>query len=98
MGLILLALSLLVLCTCLILIVKLLNSMLRGQVAVAIKKVLNTGEATQMMNLHNLNDICTELLSRGSVGFNIKSGHLIYLHMVSFGVDLANKLGGLPRH
>ncbi|KAK3547302.1 hypothetical protein QTP86_018823, partial [Hemibagrus guttatus] len=41
-GLILLALSLLVLCTCLILIVKLLNSMLRGQVAVAIKKVLNT--------------------------------------------------------
>lgn len=41
-GLILLALSLLVLCTCLILIVKLLNSMLKGQVAVAIKKVLNT--------------------------------------------------------
>lgn len=43
-GLILLALSLLVLCTCLILIVKLLNSMLKGQVAVVIKKVLNTGE------------------------------------------------------
>uniref|UniRef100_A0AAR2L697 Sodium-dependent phosphate transport protein 2B n=1 Tax=Pygocentrus nattereri TaxID=42514 RepID=A0AAR2L697_PYGNA len=41
-GLILLALSLLVLCTCLILIVKLLNSMLKGQVAVVIKKVLNT--------------------------------------------------------
>ncbi|TRY54900.1 hypothetical protein DNTS_021320, partial [Danionella cerebrum] len=41
-GLILLALSLVVLCTCLILIVKLLNSMLKGQVAVAIKKVLNT--------------------------------------------------------
>ncbi|XP_049444894.1 sodium-dependent phosphate transport protein 2B-like [Epinephelus fuscoguttatus] len=41
-GLILLALSLLVLCTCLILIVKLLNSMLKGQVAVIIKKVLNT--------------------------------------------------------
>ncbi|XP_039666147.1 solute carrier family 34 member 2b [Perca fluviatilis] len=40
-GLILLALSLLVLCTCLILIVKLLNSMLKGQVAVVIKKVLN---------------------------------------------------------
>ncbi|KAA8589679.1 hypothetical protein FQN60_013044 [Etheostoma spectabile] len=37
-GLILLALSLLVLCTCLILIVKLLNSMLKGQVAVVIKK------------------------------------------------------------
>ncbi|XP_013856392.1 sodium-dependent phosphate transport protein 2B [Austrofundulus limnaeus] len=41
-GLILLALSLLVLCTCLILIVKLLNSMLKGQVALVIKKVLNT--------------------------------------------------------
>ncbi|KAK9518894.1 hypothetical protein VZT92_021661 [Zoarces viviparus] len=41
-GLILLALSLLTLCTCLILIVKLLNSMLKGQVAVIIKKVLNT--------------------------------------------------------
>lgn len=42
-GLILLAASLFVLCTCLILIVKLLNSMLKGQVAVVIKKVLNTG-------------------------------------------------------
>ncbi|KAM9449704.1 solute carrier family 34 member 2a [Clarias gariepinus] len=41
-GLILLAGSLLVLCTCLILIVKLLNSMLRGQVASIIKKVINT--------------------------------------------------------
>ncbi|XP_019936286.2 solute carrier family 34 member 2b [Paralichthys olivaceus] len=41
-GLILLALSLLVLCTCLILIVKLLNSMLKGQVAMVIKKVINT--------------------------------------------------------
>lgn len=46
-GLILLALSLLALCTCLILIVKLLNSMLKGQVAIVIKKVLNTGESTQ---------------------------------------------------
>ncbi|XP_054646429.1 sodium-dependent phosphate transport protein 2B-like [Dunckerocampus dactyliophorus] len=41
-GLILLGLSLFVLCTCLILIVKLLNSMLKGQVALVIKKVLNT--------------------------------------------------------
>uniref|UniRef100_A0AAQ5Y5F6 Sodium-dependent phosphate transport protein 2B n=1 Tax=Amphiprion ocellaris TaxID=80972 RepID=A0AAQ5Y5F6_AMPOC len=41
-GLILLAVSLFVLCTCLVLIVKLLNSMLKGQVAVVIKKVLNT--------------------------------------------------------
>ncbi|XP_012686724.1 solute carrier family 34 member 2a [Clupea harengus] len=41
-GLILLALSLLVLCSCLIIIVKLLNSMLKGQVAVIIKKILNT--------------------------------------------------------
>ncbi|KAJ0032181.1 hypothetical protein NQD34_002262 [Periophthalmus magnuspinnatus] len=41
-GLILMALSLLILCTCLIFIVKLLNSMLKGQVAVVIKKILNT--------------------------------------------------------
>ncbi|XP_051559290.1 solute carrier family 34 member 2a [Myxocyprinus asiaticus] len=41
-GLILLACSLLVLCTCLIMIVKLLNSMLQGQVAVVIKKIINT--------------------------------------------------------
>uniref|UniRef100_A0A8C1XQF3 Solute carrier family 34 member 2a n=1 Tax=Cyprinus carpio TaxID=7962 RepID=A0A8C1XQF3_CYPCA len=42
-GLILLACSLLILCTCLILIVKLLNSMLKGQVAVVINKIMNTG-------------------------------------------------------
>uniref|UniRef100_A0A8C5P7N0 Sodium-dependent phosphate transport protein 2B n=1 Tax=Leptobrachium leishanense TaxID=445787 RepID=A0A8C5P7N0_9ANUR len=41
-GLILLALSLFVLCLCLILIVKLLNSMLKGQVSVVIKKIINT--------------------------------------------------------
>ncbi|XP_053273530.1 solute carrier family 34 member 2a [Pleuronectes platessa] len=41
-GLILLALSLFVLCSCLILIVKLLNSMLKGQVASVIKTILNT--------------------------------------------------------
>ncbi|KAL8207561.1 UNVERIFIED_CONTAM: hypothetical protein K2H54_058953 [Gekko kuhli] len=41
-GIILLALSLLVLCTCLVLIVKLLNSVLKGQVASVIKKTLNT--------------------------------------------------------
>ncbi|XP_072317219.1 LOW QUALITY PROTEIN: sodium-dependent phosphate transport protein 2B-like [Eucyclogobius newberryi] len=41
-GLILMALSLLILCTCLILIVSLLSSLLKGQVAVVIKKVLNT--------------------------------------------------------
>lgn len=42
-GIILLLLSLLVLCGCLIMIVKLLGSVLRGQVAVVIKKTLNTG-------------------------------------------------------
>ncbi|NXN81768.1 NPT2B protein, partial [Bombycilla garrulus] len=41
-GLILLALSLLVLCSCLIMIVKLLNSVLKGQVASVIKKTINT--------------------------------------------------------
>ncbi|XP_048852629.1 sodium-dependent phosphate transport protein 2B-like [Brienomyrus brachyistius] len=41
-GFILLALSLLLLCTCLVLIVKILNSVLKGQVALAIKKIINT--------------------------------------------------------
>uniref|UniRef100_A0A3B4YZH9 Sodium-dependent phosphate transport protein 2A n=1 Tax=Stegastes partitus TaxID=144197 RepID=A0A3B4YZH9_9TELE len=41
-GLILLAASLAVLCTCLLLLVKLLNSLLEGQVAKVIHKVINT--------------------------------------------------------
>ncbi|XP_061595247.1 sodium-dependent phosphate transport protein 2A-like [Cololabis saira] len=41
-GVILLTCSLLVLCSCLILLVKLLNSLLRGQVATAIHKIINT--------------------------------------------------------
>uniref|UniRef100_A0A8C5PCG8 Solute carrier family 34 member 3 n=1 Tax=Leptobrachium leishanense TaxID=445787 RepID=A0A8C5PCG8_9ANUR len=41
-GFILLIASLLVLCTCLILIVKLLNSVLKGQIASAIKKIINS--------------------------------------------------------
>ncbi|XP_066445367.1 sodium-dependent phosphate transport protein 2A [Eleutherodactylus coqui] len=41
-GLILLAGSLITLCTCLVLLVKILNSILKGQVAKAIKKVINT--------------------------------------------------------
>ncbi|KAK9955637.1 hypothetical protein ABG768_015499 [Culter alburnus] len=41
-GLILLSSSLLVLCTCLLLLVKLLNSLLQGQVAKAIQKIINT--------------------------------------------------------
>lgn len=45
-GIILLLASLLVLCGCLIMIVKLLGSVLRGQVAVVIKKTLNTGRHT----------------------------------------------------
>lgn len=44
-GLILLATSLAVLCTCLILLVKLLNSLLKGQVAKVIQKIINTGES-----------------------------------------------------
>ncbi|KTF85972.1 hypothetical protein cypCar_00020589 [Cyprinus carpio] len=43
-GLILLASSLMVLCTCLLLIVKVLNSLLKGQVAKVIQRVINTGE------------------------------------------------------
>lgn len=41
-GLVLLAASLAVLCTCLLLLVKLLNSLLQGQVAKVIHKVINT--------------------------------------------------------
>ncbi|CDQ87438.1 unnamed protein product, partial [Oncorhynchus mykiss] len=41
-GLILLAGSLALLCTCLVLLVKLLNSLLQGQVAKVIQKVINT--------------------------------------------------------
>ncbi|XP_075399330.1 sodium-dependent phosphate transport protein 2A [Tenrec ecaudatus] len=41
-GLILLASSLVVLCTCLILLVKILNSLLKGHVAKVIQKVINT--------------------------------------------------------
>lgn len=59
-GLILLALSLLVLCSCLILIVKLLNSMLKGQVAGVIKKILNTGEQNCAFYI-NLNVFVTAL-------------------------------------
>lgn len=42
-GIILLIISLVVLCGCLIMIVKLLGSVLKGQVATVIKKTLNTG-------------------------------------------------------
>lgn len=42
-GVILLVTSLFVLCGCLILIVKLLGSVLKGQVAAIIKKTINTG-------------------------------------------------------
>ncbi|XP_053321033.1 sodium-dependent phosphate transport protein 2A [Spea bombifrons] len=41
-GLILLAGSLVILCTCLVMLVKILNSVLKGHVAKAIKKVINT--------------------------------------------------------
>lgn len=43
MGFVLLAGSLLALCACLVLIVKLLNSMLRGPVAQAVRTVINAG-------------------------------------------------------
>lgn len=42
-GFILLAGSLLVLCSCLVLIVKLLNSVLQGRIAQAVKTVINAG-------------------------------------------------------
>ena len=45
-GFILLAGSLLVLCVCLVLIVKLLNSVLKGRIAQAVKTVINAGGVT----------------------------------------------------
>lgn len=45
-GLILLAATLTVLCSCLLLLVKLLNSLLKGHVAKVIHKVINTGGQT----------------------------------------------------
>lgn len=43
MGFILLAGSLLVLCSCLVLVVKLLNSLLRGRIAQVVRTVINAG-------------------------------------------------------
>ena len=59
-GLILLALSLLVLCSCLVMIVKLLNSVLKGQVASVIKKTINTGNYLLFLNIVFRNDKDTE--------------------------------------
>lgn len=42
-GVILLVISVLMLCGCLIMIVRLLASVLKGQVAIVIKKTINTG-------------------------------------------------------
>lgn len=51
MGFILLAGSLLVLCACLVLIVKLLNSVLQGRIAQAVKTVINAGGYTGTLGL-----------------------------------------------
>lgn len=56
-GLILLACSLLVLCSCLILLVKLLNSLLKGQVSSVINKVINTG------NRNDIKAIFTDVMA-----------------------------------
>lgn len=58
-GLILLALSLLVLCTCLVLTVKLLSSLLRGQLASVIKRVINTGEKLHSLCLCSSTAVCS---------------------------------------
>lgn len=63
-GLILLALSLLVLCSCLVLIVKLLNSMLKGQVATVVKQILNTGQQQQQRSAeskYNMNALLMDV-------------------------------------
>lgn len=50
-GFILLAGSLLVLCVCLVLIVKLLNSVLKGRIAQAVKTVINAGGCNGALGL-----------------------------------------------
>lgn len=55
-GLMLLAGSLAVLCTCLMMLVKLLNSVLKGQVARAIQKVINTGRLIDWFSPHQVGD------------------------------------------
>lgn len=50
-GVVLLAVSLLVLCSCLLLIVRLLSSMLKGQVAAMVTQILNTGQQQQRVGV-----------------------------------------------
>ena len=60
-GLILLAGSLAVLCGCLLLLVKLLNSLLEGHVAKVIQKVINTGgQGYDSVSLSQTNKKCTQ--------------------------------------
>lgn len=95
-GLILLAGSLAVLCTCLLLLVKLLNSLLKGQVAKVIHKVINTGgHAFELLVLHT-----TSTCSRINV-FNIHVGnfHLssLYLNRPAISVWVAVRIHGHVR-
>lgn len=57
-GLVLLACSLLVLCSCLILLVKLLNSLLMGQVANVINQIINTGNLVKHYNKGKSQNVC----------------------------------------
>lgn len=50
-GFILLAGSLLVLCTCLVLLVKLLNSVLQGRIAQTVRTVINAGRCGEGLGL-----------------------------------------------
>lgn len=50
-GFILLAGSLLVLCACLVLLVKLLNSVLQGRIAQAVRTVINAGRCEEVLDL-----------------------------------------------
>lgn len=51
-GLILLFLALFILCVCLVLIVKLLNSIFRGPIAVILKKFVNSNLPGKHLNLY----------------------------------------------
>ena len=64
-GAILLITSLLILCACLILIVKLLSSVLRGQVATVIKKTINTGKLASSHSGPSKGGVTVPLPQRG---------------------------------
>lgn len=90
-GVILLAVSLLVLCSCLVLIVKLLNSMLKGQVATVLKQILNTGQQRHSIRMQWMSALIMDAEGFACVcrfPFSIWLGHRLRCHCSWSGNDL----------